>query len=79
MSLKLTMQSIIEHNIFIERNIIDWNEYKSNIIKNLSNINFKEKINDYIKPKGRKLRTILHNSVVLNSKIFIEKIIIIII
>ena len=43
MSLKLTMQSIIEHNIFIERNIIDWNEYKSNIIKNLSNINFKEK------------------------------------
>ena len=38
------MQGIIEHNIFIERNIIDWNEYKSNIIKNLSNINFKEKI-----------------------------------
>ena len=44
MSLKLIMQGIIEHNIFIERNIIDWNEYKSNIIKNLSNINFKEKI-----------------------------------
>lgn len=80
MSLKLTMQSIIEHNIYIERNIIDWNEYKSNIIKNLSNINFKEKINDYIKPEGRKLylskpklRTILHNIVVINSKIFIEK------
>lgn len=80
MSLKLKMQGIIEHNIFIERNIIDWNEYKNNIIKNLSNINFKEKINNYIKPEGRKLylskpklRTILHNSVVLNSKIFIEK------
>jgi len=40
----------------------------------------KEKINDYIKPEGRKLylskpklRTILHNIVVINSKIFIEK------
>jgi len=40
MSLKLKMQGIIEHNIYIKRNIIDWNEYKSNIIKNLSNINF---------------------------------------
>lgn len=79
MSLKIKMEDIIEHNIFIERNIIDWNEYKSNIIKNLSNINFKEKINDYIKPEGRKLylskpklRIILHDSIVLNSKIFIE-------
>ena len=84
MSLKLIMQGILEHNIFIERNIIDWNEYKSNIIKNLSNINFKEKINYYIKPEGNKLylskpklRAILHNCVVLNTKIFIEKVIII--
>lgn len=51
MSLKLTIQGIIEHNIFIERNIIDWYEYKSNIIKNLLNINFKDKINYYIKPE----------------------------
>lgn len=43
MSFKLKMEGIIQHNIFTERNIINWNEYKNNIIKNFNNINFTKK------------------------------------
>ena len=32
MSFNLKIEGIISHNIFTERNIMDWNEYKNNII-----------------------------------------------
>ena len=31
MSFNLKIEGIIQHNIFTERNIIDWDEYKNNI------------------------------------------------
>ena len=33
MSFNLKMEGIIQHNIFTERNIMDWDEYKNNITK----------------------------------------------
>jgi hypothetical protein len=48
MSFNLKVEGIIEHVIFIERNIIDWNDYKINILNNLNNINFNKKIENYI-------------------------------
>jgi len=78
MSFNLKIQGIVEHNIFTERNIMDWNEYKNNIINNFNNINFTEKIENYVS-NGRSLyvsrpemRKILYSSVVLNNKIFEE-------
>jgi len=78
MSFNLNVEGIIESVIFKERNIIDWNEYKINILNNLNNINFNEKIENYIS-SGKSLhvtkirmRKILYNSIVLNNNIFIE-------
>lgn len=79
MSFNLKMEGIIYHNIFTERNIMEWNEYKNNIINNFNNINFTEKIQDYVPPCGRSLhisrprmRSLIYNSIVLNNKIFEE-------
>lgn len=73
------IQRIIQHNIFIERNIIDWNEYKNNIINNINNINFTEKIENYVPPPGRSLyfsrqrmRSLIYNTISINKKIFKE-------
>ena len=78
MSFNLKIEGIIEHNIFTERNIIDWDEYKNNILNNFNNINFTERIENYI-PCGKSLyttrtrmRKILYYSIVLNTKIFME-------
>jgi hypothetical protein len=78
MSFNLKVEGIIVSVIFTERNIIDWNEYKINILNNLNNINFNEKIENYIS-YGKSLhvtkirmRKILYNSIVLNNNIFIE-------
>lgn len=78
-SFNLKIEGIIQHNIFTERNIMDWNEYKNNIINNFNNINFTEKIENYVPPPGRSLyttrlrmRIILYDSIVLNTKIFME-------
>ena len=78
MSFNLKVEGIIGSVIFTERNIIDWNEYKINILNNLNNINFNEKIENYIS-SGKSLhvtkirmRKILYNSIVLNNNIFIE-------
>lgn len=48
MPFNLKVEGIIGSVIFTERNIIDWNEYKTNILNNLNNINFNEKIENYI-------------------------------
>jgi len=73
------IEGIISHNIFTERNIMDWNEYKNSIMNNFDNINFTEKIENYVPPPGRSLyttrprmRIILYDSIVLNKKIFKE-------
>ena len=73
------IQGIIEYNIFTERNITDWNEYKINIINNFNNINFTEKIENYVAPPGRSLyfsrermRSLIYNTIVINKKIFKE-------
>ena len=78
-SFNIKIEGIIQHNIFTERNIMDWNEYKNNIINNFNNINFTEKIENYVPPPGRSLyitrprmRIILYDSIVLNTKIFME-------
>ena len=76
MSFNLTVEGIIEHNIFTERNIIDWDEYKINILNNLNNINFNENIENYVssgeslRVSRPKMRKILYSSIVLNNKIF---------
>jgi len=76
MLFNLTVEGIICHNIFTERNIIDWYEYKINILNNLNNINFNENIENYVS-SGKslhvlrpKMRKILYSSIVLNNKIF---------
>ena len=78
MLFNLKIEGIITHNIFIERNIVDWDEYKENILNNLNAINFNLKIKDYIS-SGKllyvsriKLRQLLYNSIVLNNNIFME-------
>jgi hypothetical protein len=48
MSFNLIVEGIIVSNIFTESKVIDWNEYKINILNNLNNINFNEKIENYI-------------------------------
>ena len=79
MSFNLKVEGIVGSVIFREKNIIDWNEYKINILNNLNNINFNEKIDDYISlgkslhlTTRPKMRKILYNSIVLNNNIFIE-------
>ena len=79
MSFNLNIEGIIQYNIFTERNIMDWDEYKINIINNFNNINFTEKIENYVPPPGRtlhvsrpKMRELLHSSIVFNKKIFKE-------
>jgi len=78
MSFNLKIERIIQHNIFTERNIIDWDEYKNNILNNFNNIIFTEQIENYI-PCDKSLyitrpimRKILYDSIVLNTKIFME-------
>lgn len=79
MSFNLKVEGIIQHNIFTERNIMDWDEYKNNLINNFNNINFTENIENYAPPFGRslylsrpKMRVLLHSSIVFNKKIFKE-------
>jgi hypothetical protein len=73
------IEGIIQHNIFKEINIMDWNEYKNNIKNNFNNINFTEKIEDYIPPPGRSLylsrqrmRSLIYNTININKNIFKE-------
>ena len=78
MSTNLKIEGIITHNIFTERNIITWDEYKNNILNNFNSINFNEQIENYtacnksLYVTRPRMRTILYNSIVLNSKIFME-------
>jgi hypothetical protein len=78
MSFNLKVEGIVVSVIFRESDITDWNEYKINILNNLNNINFNEKIENYVS-SGKllyvtrpRMRKILYNSIVLNNNIFIE-------
>jgi len=75
----LKMEGLIESAIFKEHKIKEWNEYKINIMKNISNINFNEKIENYYIPPGKSLhvtrsrmRIIMYGVIKLNSNIFEE-------
>jgi len=70
MTNKLKIEDKIQHCIFTERNIIDWNEYKNKILTNLSNNSFDIYNGNKLYIKKGKLREILHESIVLNNKIF---------
>jgi len=77
MSFNLKVEGIIWSVILKERNIIDWNEYKINILNNINNIDFTKKIENYVS-SGKlyvtrpKMRKILYDSIVLNNNIFVE-------
>jgi len=78
MSFNLIVEGIIVSNIFSESKVIDWSEYKINILNNINNINFNEKIENYISSgkslhvTKKRMRKILYDSIVLNNNIFIE-------
>jgi hypothetical protein len=73
------IEDAIFNNIFSERDVVDWKQYKDNVILNFNNINFTESIENYI-PCQRKLyitrpkmREILHCRLTqLNDNIFQE-------
>ena len=41
------IEDIIFNNIYQERNITDWKQYKDNVINNFNNINFIESIENF--------------------------------
>ena len=66
MSENLTIEEIITHLIFTERNIDVWEEYETNIIRNFKSINYRSYIS-----KDR-MAEILYKNIVLNNKLFVE-------
>jgi hypothetical protein len=79
MSIVKRLEEIISHLIFTERNIDNWEEYETNIIRNFNSINFQNVIENYKPLPFRKLYIsrfdmsgILHDNIVLNDKLFVE-------
>ena len=78
MSINLRIEGIIHHSIFTERNSDTWDEYKTNIIRNLNSIDFQEKIENHescgksLHVSRPRMRTLLYTSIVLNKKLFEE-------
>jgi hypothetical protein len=66
MSANLSIEEIISHLIFTERNIDDWEEYETNIIRNFKSINYRSYVS-----KDR-MAEILYKNIVLNDNLFIE-------
>ena len=72
------IEGILFHEIFTENDVIAWDTYKTNIISNLRNIEFYNKIENYIPCERRlyvtrpKMREILYHAIVSNKNIFIE-------
>lgn len=76
--MNLKIEGKISHIIFSKSNIQDWNDYKTNIIRDLSSIDLNTSIDNY-EPCERilyvtrpRMRVVLYNSIVLNNNIFIE-------
>ena len=72
MSANLSIEEIIAHLIFTERNIDVWEEYETNIIRNFNSINYKQCgfYKSYVS-KDR-MAEILYKNIVLNDKLFVE-------
>ena len=66
MSANLSIEEIISHLIFTERNIDVWEEYETNIIRNFNSVDYKSYIS-----KDR-MAEILYKNIVLNDNLFIE-------
>jgi len=66
MSENLTIEEIITHLIFTERNIDVWEEYETNIIRNFNSINYRSYVS-----KDR-MAKILYKNIVLNDNLFVE-------
>ena len=66
MSENLTIEEIIAHLIFTERNIDVWEEYETNIIRNFKSLNYRSYVS-----KDR-MAEILYKNIVLNDNLFIE-------
>ena len=72
MSANLSIEEVISHLIFTEKNIDVWEEYETNIIRNFNSINYK--IYGFHKPHVSKDRMaeILYKNIILNDNLFIE-------
>ena len=66
MSENLTIEEIIAHLIFTERNIDVWEEYETNIIRNFKSLNYRSYVS-----KDR-MAEILYKNIVLNDNLFVE-------
>ena len=66
MSANLSIEEIIAHLIFTERNIDVWEEYETNIIRNFKSINYRSSVS-----KDR-MAEILYKNIVLNDNLFVE-------
>ena len=66
MSENLSIEEIISHLIFTEKNIDVWEEYETNIIRNFNSINYGLYVS-----KDR-MAEILYKNIILNDNLFIE-------
>jgi len=79
MSIIQRIEEIISYLIFNERNIDNWEEYKTNIIRNFIDCNFQNVIENY-KPCGFRnlyisrfdMSGILYKKIILNNNLFVE-------
>ena len=66
MSENLSIEEVISHLIFTEKNIDVWEEYETNIIRNFNSLNYKT-----CTSKDR-MAEILYKNIILNDKLFIK-------
>jgi hypothetical protein len=66
MSENLTIEEIIAHLIFTERNIDVWEEYETNIIRNFKSLNYRSYVS-----KDR-MAELLYKNIILNDNLFVE-------
>jgi len=79
MALNLIIEGIIHDCIFRERYNDKWNDYKTKIIRNIEEIDFQKKIenykpccNKYLYVSRQRMIDILYKDIVSNNKIFEE-------
>ena len=66
MSANLSIEEFIAHLIFTERNIDDWEEYETNIIRNFNSVNYKPCVSKDC------MAELLYKNIILNDNLFIE-------
>jgi len=79
MSANLSIEELIAHLIFTERNIDVWEEYETNIILNFNLIDFKKIIKNYtpcsfhtLYVSKDRMAKILYKNIILNDNLFVE-------